>query len=542
MASRTLAHIHNLDNDSLLQIFSCYRLEDEDDWNLQHAWRKLAHVCRRWRFLIFNSWSHLDMCLLLTNDSPSLDTLSHLPPLSLIIDYSDKTRTITRKDKDNIHLGFQQHGRVRRIALLAPHSSLCMWLEPNQSMSKRFPKLRDLSLLSTTAEEISLVLPETLQAPDLRRLSLHGVGLPKGSSLISSAATLSTLSLTHIGASSYLPPGALVTQLRGLSLLEELSIGFAIPIPFPSSEGELLPAPILPVTLPTLRRLTFRGVDAYLDNLVAQINTPLLERLSLTLLFDLAFTLVNLTKFIRRAKELRCVVARVIFNKDGASIYAGYYEQWGIGRFSLHVNVHCEPLDWQIDSATQVCGALRNVLSAVEELTLDLDADGMPPDWENTLDDIAWHELLLPFIGVKKLHIGSSLTPELSQALESVSGELAPEFLPELQALEVPLEIDLATKAFAMFMKTRESVGRPVHLLIPSAEEIIRAKRLQNTLAAQRSRMRKLAYQRELEDAIDAERKEKETWQARALVLEELLRDKSLNVSSESFSTRTVPP
>ncbi|KAH9980641.1 hypothetical protein BJV77DRAFT_928401, partial [Russula vinacea] len=62
--------------------------------------------------------------------------------------------------------------------------------------------------------------------------------------------------------------------------------------------------------------------------------------------------------------------------------------------------------------------------------------------------------------------------------------------------------------------------------LIPSADEIIRAKRLQNTLAAQRSRMRKLAYQRELEDAIDAERKEKEMWQARALVLEELLRDK----------------
>ncbi|KAF8477779.1 hypothetical protein DFH94DRAFT_755738 [Russula ochroleuca] len=139
-----------------------------------------------------------------------------------------------------------------------------------------------------------------------------------------------------------------------------------------------------------------------------------------------------------------------------------------------------------------------------------------------------WHELLLPFIGVKKLHIGSSLTPGLSQALESVSGELALELLSELQALEVPLEIDLATKTLSMFMKTRESVGRPVHLLIPSAEEIIRAKRLQNTLAAQRSRRRKLAYQRELEDAIDAERKEKEMWEARALALEEL-RDKSQN-------------
>jgi hypothetical protein len=151
----------------------------------------------------------------------------------------------------------------------------------------------------------------------------------------------------------------------------------------------------------------------------------------------------------------------------------------------------------------------------------------MPSDWKNTLDDMVWHELLLPFIGVKKLHIGSSLTHKLSRAFESVSGQLVLELLPELQVLEVPLEIDPGTKAFSVFMKTRESVGRPVHLLVPSEEEIIRAKRAQNTLVTQKSRMRKLAYERELEDAIDAERKEKERWQARVLILEELLRDKS---------------
>jgi hypothetical protein len=67
------------------------------------------------------------------------------------------------------------------------------------------------------------------------------------------------------------------------------------------------------------------------------------------------------------------------------------------------------PLDWQIDSATQVCSALGKVVSAVEELTLDLNADGMPSNWENTFDNMLWHELLLPFIGVKKLHIGRSL-------------------------------------------------------------------------------------------------------------------------------------
>jgi len=63
-----------------------------------------------------------------------------------------------------------------------------------------------------------------------------------------------------------------------------------------------------------------------------------------------------------------------------------------------------------------------------------------------------------------------------------------------------------------------------------SEEDAIKTKRLQNTLAARRSRKRKLEYQRELEDAIEAERKDKEMWRERALVLEALLRDKGHEV------------
>ncbi|ETW81390.1 basic-leucine zipper transcription factor [Heterobasidion irregulare TC 32-1] len=63
-----------------------------------------------------------------------------------------------------------------------------------------------------------------------------------------------------------------------------------------------------------------------------------------------------------------------------------------------------------------------------------------------------------------------------------------------------------------------------------SEEDAIKAKRLQNTLAARRSRKRKLEYQRELEDALEAERQDKEMWKARALVLEALLMDKGHHV------------
>ena len=456
-------HIHDLDNDSLLQIFSYCRLGHRENWNGQLQWRKPAQICRRWRYLIYDSSSHLDISLLLTNDSPSLDTLGHLPPLPLVIDYSDRTRTMARKDEDNIHYGLQQHGRVRQVAVWASSSRLHMLLEP---MNNLFPRLKDLSLSCTPFEEMNTVLPETLQAPDLHRLALDGVGLPTRLPLLSSANALSTLSLTNIGTSTYFPPGHLVAQLRGLPHLEELSIGFAIPIPLPSSAGELLLAPISPVTVPSLRRLAFRGVDVYLDNLIAQINTPLLERLSLTLFFDLTFTLVNLTEFIHRTEGFECLVAKFVFGKDGPSIDAGrsLYEQQGIVKLGLKIN--CEPFDWQIDSAAQVCSALGNVMFAVEELTLDLDVGGMPSDWENTPDSMTWHELLLPFIGVKKLHVGSSITIELCQALQTDAGGLVPELLPELQELEVELDTDHANQAVFAFIESRKSMGHAVQLMV----------------------------------------------------------------------------
>ena len=59
-----------------------------------------------------------------------------------------------------------------------------------------------------------------------------------------------------------------------------------------------------------------------------------------------------------------------------------------------------------------------------------------------------------------------------------------------------------------------------------SEEEAIKAKRLQNTLAARRSRKRKLEHQQLLEETIEAERSAKEQWRAHAMVLEALLRDK----------------
>lgn len=64
--------------------------------------------------------------------------------------------------------------------------------------------------------------------------------------------------------------------------------------------------------------------------------------------------------------------------------------------------------------------------------------------------------------------------------------------------------------------------------LDPADLDAIEAKRRQNTLAARRSRKRKLEYQRELEASVDRLSDEKEQWKRRAEALEAVLRSHGL--------------
>jgi len=66
-----------------------------------------------------------------------------------------------------------------------------------------------------------------------------------------------------------------------------------------------------------------------------------------------------------------------------------------------------------------------------------------------------------------------------------------------------------------------------------SEQEQIEAKRRQNTIAARRSRKRKLEYQRELEESVERYKRESEMWKAHAMTCQALLR--SHNIESPEF-------
>ena len=405
------------------------------------------------------------MQILCTKGTPIVDRLEHLPPLPIFVKYRYKIVAIRSQDELGIYHALQLRDRVRSIDLHLPpanlHKSLMLMNEP-------FQILEDLSLSFTVDKITTFTLPKTFQAPNLVRLTLRGICLPKRLRLLASTTSLVTLVLWNIRASGYFSPRLLAARLQSLSQVEKLSIGFSVPIPRPSAERELLGQQGTPVTLPHLKVLKFKGIIAYLECLVAQIRTPLLERLIITLFNQMAFTLPHTSHLANVTEKIKPDTAKVNFGHNKVSITMdnstrldGNDEDVDGERFSVHVT--CKQLDWQIDCAAQICGALMPALSGVEKVMLNFYEKTLPTEWQNgEIDGTTWHELLRSFIGAKELHICDAFAKELSRVLQMDEIVSDPGLLPDLQELVCRFIGHPPPRLFNSFIHARRAAGRPV--------------------------------------------------------------------------------
>ena len=395
------------------------------------------------------------------NGSPMVDTLDHLPPLPLFIHYTEFVRNrsstihLTEQDELGIFHAIRLHDRIRHIDLELPPSILHTVFV---LLDEQFPTLEYLSLTFSAASinnSPPLTLPKAFLAPSLRHVALDNIGLPNRLRLLTSTASLVTLRLSNIETSSYFRPRLLVARLRSLPLLEELFIGFSIPIPRPSTERELLGEPRVSVTLPSLKHLAFRGVSAYLESLVAQIRAPLLEQLDITLFNQITFALPHLSRLINITEGLRRPAAKISFDREEVHVSTSH-DNPGLIPLSLHVR--CHQLDWQIDCAAQTCHGVIPTLACVERLWLDHNYYWkIPTELRNgAINSVTWHDLLRPFIGMKWIHIDEALLEELSRALEEGEVGSDPGFLPNLQSIHAEHNL------FVSFIEARQVVGRPV--------------------------------------------------------------------------------
>ena len=446
--------IDSANDDALLCIFRSYRLDDDENWNLQRRWCKLIHVCRRWRHLILGSPSHLNLHLLCTNGTPVVDMLNNSPPLPIMIKYQNACPTMTPKDEEGVLFALQRHDRVRRVVLHVPFQALHRFLA---AMNEHFPTLERLSILPTTDGNVGLVIPRTFQAPRLSHLALLGVTLFGEPRSLASTVSLIVLTLTIPWVFVYLPPEDLAVQLQFVPLLKELSVIFSVPIPRTFVQKRAMFTPITRATLHSLKRLVFRGPSAYLEGLLARINTPCLRNFDVTLFNQLIFDLPVLSKFISAAAEPRFPSVKVNFNQNIISISICNHNK------SFYVRVSCMPFDWQVRSAAQICSALGRTLPGVEELSLDFYEHGLPPEWRNKVDSRTWCELVRPFKGVEKLCVAHALALDLSRMLQPEEEPSEP-LLPVLKELEV--EEGCEDNAFTAFIDARQRLDCPIQLVV----------------------------------------------------------------------------
>ena len=255
----------------LVEIFDWCRLHDEYLWNHRCRWFNLLQVCRRWRDVIPEWASRLNLrCRY--NCANHITTMpSYLTQLPLIIHYSGGTYWERPVIKENLLLALQHRDRLCDIFISC---SGFQDSELQMALANAFPMLETLSLQDNTSQ----ALPHHLVAPHLRALHLRQITIPRECLSLANATKLSSLRIEGIenGGIDF-PPGDLVDCIANLPQLEELFIIILPDAHLHYLSTELPPTPITRVILARLSRLISRGTGAYLGNLLTRIGAHFLR-------------------------------------------------------------------------------------------------------------------------------------------------------------------------------------------------------------------------------------------------------------------------
>ncbi|KAN0125568.1 hypothetical protein V8E52_000775 [Russula decolorans] len=302
-----------LPDEVLLEIFdsyrqSCWQSIDQYDyeWRKKYGWFNLAHVCGRWRAVMFASSFRLDLNIIVGPRKPGhIKTIlsGHLP---ILIDYSYRYRPrdiITGSAIWRMHAALGHRDRVREITFEGFDLIFGNFIK---ATSYHFPALESLHLWFPRGHEPEI--PATfLRGPDqsdlrLRRLTLHDGSLASVSGLLLSATALTvlTLSLTPTNAAVFDPSQGsfLLACLRGMQCLRSLDLSTELdPRDLPSQDST--PKDIVPLL--KLTRFHYYGPTTFLNSFMSGLSAPSLQDARLVL--DSKSPLFYLSRVIDDVRE-----------------------------------------------------------------------------------------------------------------------------------------------------------------------------------------------------------------------------------------------
>ena len=273
--------INHLPDEVLLEVFDSYRQgigESDNQWRKKHAWFNLAHVCRRWRAVVFASSSRLDLNITVgPKNTGHIKTMlsGHLP---ILIDYYPGNlrrpiRAITGSALRRMHAVLRYHDRVREISFGALDIEKFI-----SAANYHFPALESLALGFSYGQELDI--PATfLRGPDqsdlrLRRLSLYSPSLTSVTGLLLSATALTDLTLAKSPVYDCSQGPLLLACLQGMQCLRSLDL--SIPhIPRGFQARHSTPKDI--VSLLKLTRFHYCGSTIFLNNVMSGLSAPSLQ-------------------------------------------------------------------------------------------------------------------------------------------------------------------------------------------------------------------------------------------------------------------------
>jgi hypothetical protein len=200
-----------------------------------------------------------------------------------------------------------------------------------------------------------------------------------------------------------------------------------------------------------------------LEDLVAQIDAPLLDTIATIFFHQLIFDIPQLAQFMRRTARFQAInEAHVVFdlyNVEVGSLPPGHSGE----QPTLQISCQCRELDWQLSSLAQVFPSFFPSIYMLEHLYIYRPRYSNPR-WQDDIENMQWLEVFQPLTAVKNLYVVKDFAQPISLALQELVGERVTEVLPALESLSVEelQPTGPVQKAFGQFVAARQLLGHPV--------------------------------------------------------------------------------
>jgi hypothetical protein len=163
------------------------------------------------------------------------------------------------------------------------------------------------------------------------------------------------------------------------------------------------------VILPTLTRLSFRGITKYLERLLARIDAPRLGDIEITLFDEPTIGVSNLRKFIDRVEMQKSHrQADIMFSEHSVSISLTQPAPT-----CLKLQVLCESESRQLFHIARICSFLSVCLFSVDDLRIKATR---PSSMQYSAE--RWTNLIRSFSGTKWFHVAGVFSTEIVLALQ----------------------------------------------------------------------------------------------------------------------------